>query len=572
MFLKCPIILIFLTEISSYTVEVKVKPGKLRGIREETVTDGRHYYAFYGVPYAQSPVGKLRFKDPKPPKKWKTTFDATVEYHGACAQSHLVHKHALFGYEDCLSLNVYSAHIPKEKDEKLQPVAVWIHGYGFAASLSHIFGGDSFLDKNIVFVTVTHRIGVFGFLKSNISSPGGNMGLKDIVMALKWIRKNIKHFGGDKRRITVMGNDSGASFLSLLLMTKYRNMFAKMILQSGTIFAPSMYKRNANLERDRFLRNLQNVGYRDISTAPTKDIILASQKIYTSKEIINFQRPVVPFSPTIDISLNESFLSLSPDEFYNNAKNFNVSKSILLGFNNAESISEIIPFLHNTRYLNYFSPIFKYMIPYSDGCIYNYTTKIYTKIANKIKHYYFKEGISEKSFVNFLRYTTDLRKYPIWKFIQKLISLKTSKIFVYKFSYVGGLNTVKATSLAGTNIKVKGASNGDEICYILRCEPLTDKYIKTNNDTTIQDRKFMTKITEMWANFIRRGDPTLFSQSGNIVWPAMTLKEKNILKLGKDTKLINSKLEDETFSFWEDIYTMYYANYSNCAQNIHEEL
>ncbi|CAG9781874.1 unnamed protein product [Diatraea saccharalis] len=555
-----------MNEISSYLLEVKVKQGRIIGIREETVGNGRLYYAFYGIPYAEKPEGKLRFKDPKPVKKWSEPFDATVEYHGACAQSHIVHKNTLFGNEDCLSLNIYSAHIPKEENRDLQPVAVWIHGYGFTTSLSHMFGGDSFLERNIVFVTVTHRVGVFGFYKANDSNTDGNMGLKDIVMALKWVRKNIKQFGGDRKRITVMGNDSGATFLTLLLMTKHKNMFSKMILQSGGIFTPSLFRGNSKVERERLNNNLRKSGYEDILTAPTKDIILASEKIYNNKEIANFQRPIIPFTPTVDKLSNDSFLTITPDEFYNTTEKFNITKSIMIGFNSAESISEAIPFLHNPRYLNYFKPFFKFMVPFSDGHNHDYTTEAYKNVANKIKHYYFKDGISEKSIDNFLRYTTDLKKYPIWKFIKRHVAKTDSKMYVYKFNYLGGFNTVKATSLAGVNLKVKGASNGDEICYILKCQPMGDQYIKLNNDPNNRDRKFMYEITEMWVNFIRSGKPTL-----NGTWPPMTLNEKNILQLGKVTKLIDTKSEERSFLFWEHIYASYYAN-NSFASNVHDEL
>ncbi|XP_063837741.1 esterase SG1-like [Ostrinia nubilalis] len=335
------IIFLFVTQVISQTFQVKLKQGKIIGKRSETVFDGRSYYVFYGVPYAKPPVGKLRFKDPKPPRKWKHPFDATVEYHGACAQSHIVHKHGLYGYEDCLHLNIYTPMLPRDSStQPLKAVLVYVHGYAFTSSISHIYGADFLIEQDIVFITVTHRIGVFGFLKVDESEPDVNMGLKDIVMALKWIRKNIKHFGGDKNKITLMGSDSGATFLSLLLMTKHRNMFSKMILQSGSIFSPSIFQSDYQTERETFKSNIRKMGIQDLRNASSKDIISASQKIYSSKEIVNFQKPIVPFTPIIEKQSNNSLLTIRPEEFFKSVKR-RINKPILVGFNSRESISEM---------------------------------------------------------------------------------------------------------------------------------------------------------------------------------------------------------------------------------------
>ncbi|XP_028177242.1 esterase E4-like [Ostrinia furnacalis] len=572
MFLKsyC-IIFLFVTQVNSQTFQVKLKQGKIIGKRSETVFDGRSYYVFYGVPYAKPPVGKLRFKDPKPPRKWKHPFDATVEYHGACAQSHIVHKHGLYGYEDCLHLNIYTPMLPRDSStQPLKAVLVYVHGYAFTSSISHIYGADFLIEQDIVFITVTHRIGVFGFLKVDESEPDVNMGLKDIVMALKWIRKNIKHFGGDKNKITLMGSDSGATFLSLLLMTKHRNMFSKMILQSGSIFSPSIFQSDYQMERETFKRNIRKMGIQDLRNASSKDIISASQKIYSSKEIINFQKPIVPFTPIIEKQSNNSLLTIRPEEFFKSVKR-RINKPILVGFNSRESISEVIPFLHNSHYLNYFSSFFKFMIPFSDGCVFNFTSDTYNRVASIIKSHYFNNSINEKSIDDFLQYTTDLKKYPVLKFIQEHLKISKTETFVYKFNYVGAFNAVRATSMTGAKVNVKGASNGDELCYILKCEPFWENYVKIHNETENRDRIFIKYITELWANFVKTGKPTPNPQPGHTVWKPITQEQSYILLFGNVTKLVDTKTEKDTFAFWNNIYTSFYSKI-HCSKEPHEEL
>lgn len=567
------ILIWFIISTKSYKIEVTVTQGTVLGTRAFTIFDKKLFYAFYGIPYARKPIRELRFKDPKPPLKWKRPYDARNEYNGACAQAHIVHKHGLFGTEDCLRLNVYTPNLPRySKGEVIEkPVVVWVHGYSFASSFSHIYGADFLIDNDVIFISVTHRIGVFGFLKVNNTSSDANMGLKDIVMALKWIRRNVKKFGGDKNQITVMGSGSGGTFLSLLLMTKYRKMFSKMILQSGVIFSPSILQNDPVLERTRLIEELKKITPNKLNNASAKDIILASLKIQSNRHVINNQRSLVPFTPIIELHSKESLIVERPEEFYSDTKTI-IDKPILVGFNTQESISEVIPFLRNPNYLKSFTSFFKFMVPFSSGCKYNYTSKKYMEVSNKIINKYFKDGISEKSVKHFLRYVSDLHKYPIYKFIKTLLNINNNKIFVYKFNYVGTLNAVKATSIAEVDVSVKGAASGDEICYILKCEPLWETYvkIKTNESYNI-DVKFIKQMTSMWSNFVKASNPTPSTYFRNFSWPPMSLKEDNVLHIGKVTKLTDSKQEEKMFSFWNKIYDSYYSS-ENCKINKHDEL
>lgn len=565
------ILLIFLSlvfNVNTHNVLVELEQGKLKGTSSVTLFDGRLYFAFYGVPYAQPPIGKLRFKNPKRPKKWTKSFDARTEYHGACAQAHIVHKHGLYGTEDCLHLNIFTPSLYKSGN-KLKTVIVWIHGYAFTSSFSHIHGPDFFIDEDVIFVTVSHRLGVFGFLKLNDTDQHANMGLKDIVMGLKWIKKNIKHFGGDKTNLTVMGSGSAATFLSLLMTTKSRKLFSKSIFQSGSMFSASLFQGDYNLEKDRLQEKLKRKGYRDINEASTKDIVEVSPKIYSNSEVINSQRPLIPFLPIIETESKVSLVTKRPEEYFSDEQDGHTNRLILIGFNSKESISEVIPFLHNPLYLKSFAVYFKYMIPFSTRCSYNYTTLKYKEIADRISKGYFKDGISEKSVEQFLQYSSDLIKYPIYDFIQRYKQIKDSRMYVYKFTYSGNFNIVKENSISGISTKIKGAANGDEICYMLKCEPLWESYINVNRDHNNRDRIFIKKITKLWANFAKTGDPTPITYNGNVTWPPMTKHEDKVFNLGKVFNILDFKKEKRMFAFWNDIYRKYYKD---CGLEEHVEL
>lgn len=561
--LKCTVsvLLHIIIHVCSYSIKVKIKQGMLIGIRGMTVFDERYYYAFYGVPYARPPIGKLRFKDPKPMRAWKKTLDATNEYHGACAQAHIVHKHGEYGFENCLHLNIYTPNLPETKSRKCA-VIVWIHGYSFSSSFSHIHGADFLIDNDLVVVTLSHRIGAFGFLKLNDTDGHANMGLKDIVIGLKWIRRNIGKFGGDYNNITLAGSGSASTFISLLLASKYRKLFSKLILQSGSIFSPSILQGDYRTERSKLQKQIKIAGFKDINSAPTDAIVKASQKIYNSKDLMNFQRPVVPFSPIVEKKSNTSLLMSDVNDIVNNIdKNI----PILLGFTSQESISEAIPFIHNPQYLNIFKSFFKFMIPFSNQCQYNYTTKTYKIIGNKIKKWYFKNGITENSINEFLKYLSDLYKYPIYKFIKSLLINDERELYVYKFNYLGKFNVAKATSAAGSNTKIKGASHGDEICYIFKCDPSWESYVKLKKNNDDRDKIFIKQISKLWANFAKTGNPTPSNSFGNLTWLPMTKNDDNVLLLDKHSKLINSKPEQKMFKFWTEIYDKYYER-ENCEK------
>ncbi|MFK8397778.1 carboxylesterase/lipase family protein [Pseudomonas sp. BGr12] len=238
---------------------VKVNEGKLQGTYSEK--DG--LYKFLGIPYAKAPVGKLRFKAPVPAEHWAGVKD-TTKFGPVSAQAFDEHEGTMeeFGgdltNEDSLSLNIWTPNLK----EKL-PVMVWLHGGGNAHSSARVPGyhGDMIARRgNVVFVSLNYRLGIFGFI--DMSLIGGpeyagsvNNGVRDQMLALKWVRDNIARFGGDPDNITAFGESSGASDLSAMLGTgQAKTLFDKVILQSGSAFLTRSPKSSARMNRGFFER------------------------------------------------------------------------------------------------------------------------------------------------------------------------------------------------------------------------------------------------------------------------------------------------------------------------------
>lgn len=126
------------------------------------------------------------------------------------------------GAEDCLYLNVYTRYLPKDKQKSL-PVMVWIHGGGFrqGSASTDLYGPEYLLTEEIVLVTFNYRLGILGFfcLEDPSLEVFGNVGLKDMVMALKWVQQNIENFGGNPFNVTIFGESAGAGAVHYLVLS-----------------------------------------------------------------------------------------------------------------------------------------------------------------------------------------------------------------------------------------------------------------------------------------------------------------------------------------------------------------
>lgn len=218
------------------TTTVRTTCGLLRsGIRE------RGTYAFLGIPYAEPPVGALRYAAPQRRGKWSGERDAT-QYGPICIQQRLPGILGEIGAskipvgDDCLNLNVWTP----DPDARGLPVLVWIHGGGFYAGSgdSPVYNGSSFAKNGVVCVTINYRLGAQGFCHFAAHFPelrdSGNVGLLDQVAALAWVQENIAAFGGDPGNVTIAGESAGGmSVGALLSMPAARGLFRRAIAQSG---------------------------------------------------------------------------------------------------------------------------------------------------------------------------------------------------------------------------------------------------------------------------------------------------------------------------------------------------
>jgi para-nitrobenzyl esterase len=283
------------------TAIVETRSGRVEGLEHDGVL------VFRGLPYARPPVGPRRFAAPEPEAPWSGVRRAH-EFGPSAPQRPLALP--LPGMdvgaldEDCLYLNVYTP----AADDARRPVMVWIHGGGFVigSGAQSIYDGARLARRgDVVVVTINYRLGPLGFLYLPELCPAlegavGNVGMRDQVAALEWVRDNAARFGGDPGDVTVFGESAGGMSVGTLLgMPSAHGLFAKAILQSGA--AHNVHTRaTASAVAEQFLAGL-GVAPRDAAavlreTPPDRLLDTHEQTVLKLGTTLG----LLPFQPLVD--------------------------------------------------------------------------------------------------------------------------------------------------------------------------------------------------------------------------------------------------------------------------------
>jgi para-nitrobenzyl esterase len=267
----------------SETVEIQVAEGRLRGVRSGGVD------AYKGVPYGASVSGAGRFKPAKPVAPWTGVRDATK-----LGTPSLQDASTVYGVnepapgEDCLVLNLWTP----AGGGKNKPVMVYSHGGGYTTGSGGSTAQDGAMlarEHDVVVIATNHRLGVLGYLYLGELggaeyAGSGNQGLSDIVLALKWVQRNIAAFGGDPANVTIFGESGGGAKTSCLYaMPSVAPLFSKAIIQSGPVVRVTTPDVAAQTTR-MFLEQLgiAPADWRKVLDVPAPQI-LAAQKALNAK-------------------------------------------------------------------------------------------------------------------------------------------------------------------------------------------------------------------------------------------------------------------------------------------------
>lgn len=501
---------------------VHTKYGLVKGVKS-TSCYNKVYNAFYAIPYAEKAVGEYRFKSPRPLSKWSDEIlDATKPGDSCWLFDKLnPYEKKVIGSGDCLHLNIYS---PDLTPRKPLPVMIYFHGGRYTTMSGHPFyyGPDYLIEKDVILVTFNFRMGVFGFLSFKDETLGipGNAGLKDQVLAMKWIKENIHEFGGDPDYITVFGQSSGASSVHYhLLSDQSKNLFKRAIIMSGSAFAPWAINPND----DYAYRLVKALGYEGsvdneaeileyLNKCKPEDIVLTQETIFTAKERRVGQ--LIAFAPVIEPYLTEdTFISASPFEMSRNAWGNQVD--VMIGGCSDEGLllyARFSPVMLQS--LGNFSGIVAQPLrkdPDTDECA--------EKGLKIKKHYYGNEEPNEQNVDIFFHMQGHKAFWHgMW---MTLKARRQAKTYLYRFALEPTTNKTIRDAFGVPHMR--GTAHVEDVFYLFKAE-----YVDAHKEGS-DEYRVMQVMTEIFAGFARSGNPNV-KELGAVKWDPVNAEEDNEIK------------------------------------------
>ncbi|XP_065207265.1 esterase E4-like isoform X2 [Planococcus citri] len=548
--------------------------GKLIGTKTTTVLFKTPCYSFCGIPYAKPPVDALRFMPPEPFGKWRGVLNATKE-RDDCLQFSQFYK-IIVGSEDCLYLNVHTLE-PPCKTKTLKAVIVLIHPGGnfWGSGSRECLGNPDFIvPQDIVFVTFNYRLHAFGFLNLGIPQCSGNMGLKDQVMALKWVKENISCFGGDPNNVTLAGTSSGACDVHFHTMSSLsKGFFHKVIMQSG-------YAGNANWSYitpessyERAILLAEEMGYRGGTSArklctffKSKSAIEITDAVGRLKRHIKTSNPekydVCQFLPSVEIESENAFFTASPRELMFTVEPIPMICSIaekegLFAFctkpeelirSNLEKVIKDALSLHTI----------------DDGTV--------KYMAQRIRSFYFNDKeINTDMLDDIVNMYTDLWYCEWYEMLNYMATLPAAQpVYVYEFKFCGKFNYQRAGFAKYAPQSLKGACHADDGSYFTYYKAMSDL---TRNPTIFKEREIrvIKNLNILLANFAKTGNPN-GGTLDEIEWKPHHPNNPSHLKFDEHLTIVNSRINEERYQFWDEIIKIMRNSEKRIANNLNPKM
>lgn len=291
-------------QVSIEEVTVETTFGPVRGVADDDV------HVWRGIPYAQAPVGELRWRRARDPQPW-TTVRAATSFGDVCPQPVMPVIDLGAGAsqdEDCLYLNIW-APAGAAVGQARRPVLVWLHGgaYICGSGSQPLYDGAALVrasvreDQPALVVTLNYRMGALGFAEWGEEIGDSNCGLSDVLQALRWVRANIERFGGDPEQVTVFGESAGGGLVTTLLaVPAAEGLFARAISQSSP--ATSVYHLERGLRHtDMLLTELgapADVTPAQLRELPVQALVDASVRVFN--EVPVRYAGTIAYTPVVD--------------------------------------------------------------------------------------------------------------------------------------------------------------------------------------------------------------------------------------------------------------------------------
>ncbi|KAH8261006.1 hypothetical protein KR044_002119 [Drosophila immigrans] len=470
----------------------------------------KRFEAFLGVPYALPPLGELRFSNPKVMPKLQGIYNASSAKADCIQKNYLMPTPLIYGAEDCLYLNVYR---PEHRQPHSLPVMVYIHGGGFFSGSAGpaITGPEYFMDTGeVILVTMAYRLGALGFLSTEDAAIPGNFGLKDQQLALRWVQRNIKAFGGDPRRVTIFGQSAGGLATHMhMLSPKSEGLFHRVISMSGTANVPFAVVDNA-LEQARLTAELCEVKdaqqlstvklARALRSVDVNTLLNAGDglKFWDVDHMTNFRPVVEPCGP-------EAFLSTHPKQLL--AEGSYQAVPWLLGTVPQEGAVRVVNIMENVTLREDFNSRFDELLQELMEFPPHFSQEKLQQSMQLILEEYFQNQheVNESTVQGFLDLISDRGfKQPLYNAVWDYVrSVDTSEqpLYLYSFNYMGPYSYASIYTSANVTQKY-GVVHCDDLIYLFRSPMLFPDFERNSTEA-----KVIASFVDYFVQFAKTGKP-----------------------------------------------------------------
>uniref|UniRef100_A0A8C3NA57 Carboxylic ester hydrolase n=1 Tax=Geospiza parvula TaxID=87175 RepID=A0A8C3NA57_GEOPR len=517
----------------AWAATVSTKEGFVEGESKKLGLFGSYVDIFRGIPFAAPPK---TLEDPQPHPGWDGTLKAK-EFKKRCMQVKLTQTDVR-GSEDCLYLNIWVPQGRKQVSTKL-PVMVYIYGGAFLLGGSQ---GANFLDNylydgeeiavrgNVIVVTINYRVGPLGFLSTGDENLPGNYGLKDQHMAIAWVKRNIKAFGGDPDNITIFGESAGAASVSLqTLSPKNKGLFKRAISQSGVGLC------SWAIQRDPLrLGQKEKVGCStDNTTVLANCLRISDPKALTLAYHMQLthlpSKSPMPLVHTLALApvVDGDFLPDVPEKLFANAADIDY----LAGVNNMDG--------------HIFAGV---DVPAINRPLVKVTAD---QVYNLVKGLTVDRGEAGAN-ATYNIYTQSWGDKPEQEVVKKtVVDLVTDYIFLIPTQVALDLHLQNAKSgKTYSYVFSEPSHHADDLQYVF------GKPFATPLGYWPKHRTLSKNMIAYWTNFARTGDPNNGHSDVPVSWPAYTNKSKYYLDINhKMTKnSVKQDLRAPFVTFWNSVY------------------
>lgn len=528
-----------------------------------TGKDNGYFEEFLGIPYAAAPIGDLRFRDPEPFPLWtgnRHAVNNTLYCWQTCPQLSV----PTSGNEDCLFLHV-TRPMSYRKSQKPLNVIFYLHsGNFYSGRTSPLFYGSDYLmeTQEVIFVAASFRLNIFGFLSTGDSAAPGNYGLKDALLALKWVNEHIGAFGGDPDQVTLLGHSSGAAMVHYLLMLdSAQGLFKNAILMSGVANSP----RYEPMQNPRKFLNTHAkfLGINKPERLTSQDLV-AKLRLLPAEQLVETQEklrpwnnfPVTNYLPVIEpygtpnAFISEHSVKMMREGHFGN-------KSVMMGLVTWDGILMVQPLLTEEPDIKTFNERIYELLPmitYMDA-----NNSRIREIVDKIRFKYFgPTGLVENNegFGGLVQMATD---YFFTRPVLQAATLMASKphqkpVYVMQWQYQA--DETLAQLLTGNEDLEYKTTNGDEMLFLLKLALLLPNGMP-------KDQKAQKAAIANVVNFAKYDCPNVDPWQG--LEPQLNVfRNDNKTVFARD--LVGTKLLRDDLSFWDFVEKIYADGKKGCPK------